>query len=286
MKPHNLWVPCAAVLMVTAACLALTPSPLPTTSPEGLATIVAATMQAISALTPSPTLPPTPTPTPLPPTVLPPTFPPLLPTLALPPATRLPIPAGATTGEVGAWIQPGEVQHYVLKALQGQPMRAQVLSPNNEVTLSIRTQGGTFLLNPTARQSAWQGLLPVGEDYYLSVYGGNTATYFTLSVEIPQRIQFRQGKDSIILTGKTAGGYRVAYVLFALEEQRMSVSLNGVGENAVLAVDGFSDGRSYLTPAAGRTTFGMKLASSQDYIIQVVPRGGQEVKYTLVVGIK
>jgi len=285
-KPYNrLWVAWMPVLIMTACSMAA-PSPMPTASSETIAALAAATLQALQALTPSPTPTLTPTPTPLPPTVLPPTFPPLLPTLAMPPATRIPLPAGATTGEVGAWIQPGEVQPYVLRALQGQPMLVQVLSPSNEVTLSVRTQGGTFLLNPAARQSAWQGLLPVTEDYYLSIYGGSTATYFTLSVEIPQRLQFRQGKDSIALVGKTRDGYRVAYVLFALEDQRMSVSLNGVAGNAVLAVDGFSDGRSYLDPTAQRTTFSMRLSSSQDYIIQVVPRAGKEVKYTLVVGVK
>jgi hypothetical protein len=274
----------AAILIATTACLGSEPA-VPTTSPNAVGTVVAATIFALTqqAALNTPTSIPA---TKAPPTPIPPTFPPVGPTPVLPNATRINFLTGATTGVVEAPIQPGQTQFYVLKALQGQPMIVMVNSLNGDVTLSLKTQGGTTMLNPSAKQSTWQGILPQTEDYYIGVYGGASTENFTLSVQIPARIQFAQGADSATVSGKTAGGYNVAYVLFAGQNQRMNLSLNGVGSNAVLSVYGFTDGQPYLRYVTEQTTFDFKLPATQDYIVQVVPRAGMVVSYTLVVKIK
>jgi hypothetical protein len=254
-------------------------------SPNAVGTVVAATIFALtqdSALNTPTSIPSTQAP----PTPVPPTFPPIGPTQILPNAARINFLTGATTGVVTAPIPAGGSQFYVLKALQGQPMILMVNSINGDVTLSLKTQGGTTMLNAASKQSSWQGILPQTEDYYIGVYGGATAENFTLSVQIPARIKFDPGADSAIVSGKTAGGYNVAYVLFAGQNQLMNLSLNGVGSDAVLSVYGFSDGQPYLRYVTEQTTFDFKLPSTQDYIVQVVPRAGQVVNYTLVVKIK
>lgn len=278
-KTKQLWMAALAVLALTVACIG---TAAPTISPNAVATIVAATMQAITPLATSTSIPPTATP----PTPIPPTFPPIGPTAIVPAATRINFLTGATTGQVSAPIQPGQTQYYVLKALQGQPMIVMAFSLNNDVTLSVQTQGGTFLLNPASRRSTWQGMLPQTEDYYLGVYGGASTENFTLSVEIPSRIQFAQGKDSATVSGKTVAGYNVAYTVFASRGQKMTVNLNGVGNDAALAIYGFTDGQPYVRSVTEQTSFSFKLPATQDYIIEVVPRGGQVVNYTLVVEIK
>jgi len=269
-----------AFTAVTLACAGSAPA-APTASVNEVATVVAATMHAI---------PPLASPTAAPPTSVPPTLTPVLPpsppTQILPAATRINFLTGATTGQVSAPIQPGQSQFYVLKALQGQPMIAMVFSLNNDVTLSIRTQGGTWLLNPSAKQATWQSTLPQTEDYYIGIYGGATTENFTLSVEIPARIKFAVGKDSATVSGKTVAGYNVAYAVFANQGQKMTVDLNGTGGNGALTIYGFSDGQPYLRSVTEQTSFSMTLPSSQDYIIEVVPRGGMVVNYTLVVKIK
>src|SRR5581483_12277125 len=275
-----LFIVLIAIQTVPIACVGSTPA-IPTASQNEVATVVAATMRAITPLASS---------TAAPPTSVPPTLTPILPssppTQSLPPATRINFLTGATTGQVSAPIQPGQSQFYVLKALQGQPMIAMVFSMNSDVTLSIRTQGGTWLLNPSAKQTTWQSTLPQTEDYYIGVYGGATTENFTLSVEIPARIKFAVGKDSATVSGQTVAGYNVAYVVFANQGQKMNVDLNGTGGNGALTIYGFSDGQPYLRSVTGQTSFGMTLPSSQDYIIEVVPRGGMVVNYTLVVKIK
>ena len=282
-RSKQLWISTLAVILLTVACVGSAAPSVPTASPNDVATVVAATMEAISPQSTPTSVPATAS---NPPTPIPPTFPVVPPTPVLPNATRINFLAGATTGVVSAPIQASQTQYYVLKALQGQPMIVDVGSLNNDVTLSITTQGGTSLLSASARQTTWQGRLPITEDYFIGIYGGATTENFTLSVEIPSRIQIPQGADKDILTGQTVAGYNVDYVAFAIQAQVMSLELNSQGNSAALTVWGFSDGQPYLRSVTGQTSFSMKLPSTQDYIIEVVPKAGAVVNYTLVIRIQ
>ncbi len=267
-----------AIFVAIAACTGSN-SAIPTTSPHDVATVVAATMEAIQAQATPTSLPPTVSPTP----AASPTISFLAPTPVLPAATRINFLADATSGVVTGTIQPGQSLYYVLNAAQGQPMITEVDLPNHDVTMTIKTAGGTALL--TAGQTL-NTTLPVTEDYYFIIQGGASSENFTLTIETPARISFAPGKDNAALTGKTAGGYVISYVLFAQKDQYMDVYLNGVGKNAALTVYGFGDGQPYIRSVSGATTFSMKLPTTQDYIIDIVPTAGMEVNYTLVVYIK
>ena len=286
--PTKIWRPLAALAMIAFVSLACggTSTPIAPLSQSDVATVVAATIQALTAQAP----------TPLPPTTIPPTaallstavptFPLVQPTQILPEATRINFLTGATTGSVTGTIQPGETKTYVLEASQGQPMIVMTNSLNNDVTMSIKTQGGTAILGAASKLSNWQGTLPATGDYYISIYGGTVAENFTLIVEIPARIKFAPGADSAIVSGKTVGGNNVTYTLFASAGQTMKVDLNGTGGNAALTIYGFGDGEPYVRSVAGVTTFNFRLPLTQDYIIEVVPMAGQVVNYTLVINIK
>jgi len=282
MKSYiNLWKPFIALLAIFVAIAACTGSnsAIPSPAPNDVATVVAATMEAIQAQTTPTAMPPTGSPTP---PAASPTAPLLPPTPVLPAATRINFLADATAGVVTGTIQPGQSLYYVLNAAQGQPMVAMVDSFDHDVTMTIKTAGGTSLLNAEQNLSA---LLPVSEDYYITVMGGASSENFTLTVEIPARISFAFGKTSAVLPGKTAGGYVVSYVIFAQQGQYMDVDLNGVGKDAALTVYGLSDGQPYIRSVTGATKFSMKLPNSQDYIIDIVPNAGEEVHYTLVVTV-
>lgn len=282
--------PLAIIVFISLACGG-TATPVAPLSQSGLATVVAATIQALTAhiptAVPATAIPPTtipPTAASLPTSV--PTFPPVQPPQILPNATRINFLTGATTGSVTGTIQADETKTYILEASQGQPMIVMANSFNNDVTMSIKTKGGTSMLGAASKLSNWQGALPTTEDYYISIYGGVAAENFTLSVEIPARIKFALNADSAIVSGKTVGGYPVAYTVFASQGQTIKVNLNGVGSNAALTIYGFSDGQPYIRSVTGATNFGMKLPLTQDYIIEVVPMAGEVVNYTLVINIK
>jgi hypothetical protein len=161
-----------------------------------------------------------------------------------------------------------------------------VNSLNNDVTLSIRTQGGTWMLNAAAHQTSWQSMLPKTEDYYIGVYGGATTENFTLTAVIPARIKFDIGSITTTVNGKTVAGYNVAYIVLALKGQVMTVYLNGAGDNAALTIYGYTDGQPYLRSVSEQTSFNFKLPATQDYIIEVVPKAGLVVNYSLQVIIK
>lgn len=282
MKPtHHLrisWKLLPALLAIFAAITACagSNSTIPSPSPNDVATVVAATMQALQPPQATPTLPP--------PTIAPTaTFPLLPPTPVLPTATRINFASGATAGNVSGTIQPGQTIYYVLNAAQGQPMIAMVDSYNHDVTMSIKTAGGTSLLNYGQNLNI---LLPVSEDYYFAIIGGASSENFSLSVETPARINFASGKNKATLSGTTTADNVVSYVLYAQQNQHMEVDLNGVGQDAALTVWGFSDGQPYIRSVTGATTFSFKLPMTEDYIIDIVPNGSMVVNYTLIVTVK
>ncbi len=272
-------------LALAAASAACTLSVAPTEETPNIATMIAGTMAAITqqatdtaapATISYPTVvpPATPYPTLLVPSAVP-TLPIIQPTVALPNATRISFLAGATTAIVTGPIQAGGTQNYVLEAMQGQPMIVNVSSLHNDVTLAIKTQGGTTLLSIASAQSTWQGSLPQTEDYYLTLRGGASTEDFTLNIVIPSRITFLPGTDSTKVTGKTVGGYDTSYVAFASKGQKMTLDLGNLSSNAALSVWGFSDGQPYLNGnMTQQTHFTFTLPATQDYVIQVVPQGG------------
>lgn len=204
----------------------------------------------------------------------------------IPNAQRITFLDGATVGAVSAPIQTNQVQSYVLKAVQAQPMFVYVGSPSNDVSLSIMGQDGTTILSSAASKISWQGTLPQSGDYYLTVHGGALSENFSLTVTIPSRIQFAQGTDSSKLNGKTAAGYSVSYAVFASKGQNMNVDLGNLSGIASLSIYGFTDGQRYLQSDKGQTSYRFTLPSTQDYIIVVVPAANNVVSYTLTVTIK
>jgi hypothetical protein len=285
-----IWIVSVLILSITLACAG---SLAPTEPPDTIATIIAATMAAVTPATPQPSAAPSlVVPTLLLPTTaptqasIPPTPQPVSPTLALPAATRITFLPDATTGVVNGTVDAGQAVNYVLQASQGQIMMVNVDSTNHDVTISIKTQGGTSMLNASAHQATWQQALPQTEDYYITVHGGATTENFTLSVTIPSRIKFAEGADKATVSGKTAGGYNVLYTVFAIKGQKMSVNLSNLSGDAALTIYGYTDGTPYVRYVSEQTSFSFDLPSTQDYIIEVVPKAGSVVSYAMVVKIE
>ena len=263
----------------------------PTALPPGfVSTTVAQTQEAI---TPLPLASPTAQATAIPPTAtsLPPTVtltPVPQPTNThLPSGTRINFATGATAGIVEGQIQQGQVKDFLLGAAAGQPMILTVSSLNNDVTFSVTgLKDGIVLLSPSQKLSSWQTMLTTTQDYLIQIAGGASAENFTLNVSTPARITFDPGAISAQFSGSTPGGLNVAYVLRANAGQKMKLKLDSPGGNAVLSVYGYQDGQPYLRYVVEQTTFDFTLPATEDYIIQVVPRAGAVVSYTLSVQVK
>jgi hypothetical protein len=279
----------AALLLASLACQALGGA-TPTPGFSALQTMVAATLQA-GPVQPSP-LPTFAVSTAIPtstaltvstPVVFPTTT---IPAPALPAATRIQFSTGATQSVTTGVVPAGQVITYVVQALQSQAMLVSVSSPSQQVTLAIFGANGVVLLPSSQGTSSWQGTLPVTQDYYFQVIGVPSAESFTLNVVIAARVQFSPGAIKTTLKGVTIGGYGVTYVAYAQQGQKMDVNLNVPGDSAALTIWGFSDGQPYARAQNGVQDFSLKLPSTQDYIIEVVPQAGQVVEYSLLVRIK
>ncbi len=201
-------------------------------------------------------------------------------------ATRINFVSGATTGVVNGLIAAGQRLAFVLQANQGQPMLVRVDSPQNDVIVSIQTQGGTSLLSPAARQTSWQGTLPQSEDYVLTLFGAADVQEFTLTIEIVSRISLPIGSDQIKISGSTPSGYRVAYVVFALQGQKMDVELYGAGQHAALTVWGYANGKTYLRAANNKTSLSFAVPVTQDYFLEINPKVGANLNYVLYLRIQ
>ncbi|HEY5268754.1 MAG TPA: hypothetical protein VII97_00290 [Anaerolineales bacterium] len=60
----------------------------------------------------------------------------------------------------------------------------------------------------------------------------------------------------------------------------MNINLTAPSGTAALTVWSFIDGQLFIRSQLGETTFSMVLPCTQDYIVEVVPQGGQVVNYS------
>jgi hypothetical protein len=242
-------------------------------SASRVATIVVATFQAAASAAPPTSIPPTASATPA--------SPPPTPTPTAGPAKRIPFLRGATTAIVTGSIRPSEVQSFVIHAALGQPLLVQLRPLGKALALSIRSAGGTVLLSASAAQQDWRGTLPQTEDYYLDVHGGEGSADLTLTVQLARKINFKEGASSALIPGSTVGGSVMVYTVLGLKGRTMDIGLSGAADKAVLSVDGYVDGQTYLPAHEGKVSFSMEVPSTQDYVIEVIPNGTDALNYTL-----
>jgi len=157
-------------------------------------------------------------------------------------------------------------------------------SPNNDVYMGVTEPNGNILLDPAKKWTDWQWLLPKTEVYTIQVYGGSTAGDYTLTTKVAQRINFASGATSATLDGSTPKGYVFTYAIACKASQVMSVSLNVPASQASLDIFGLATG-SLLSSGSKVNTWTGSLPSTQDYIIEVIPGGGQVVNYSLTVTV-
>jgi hypothetical protein len=279
----------ALILFIMMACGG-TNTVTPVSDEDAVASMVASTLQAYQSLA-TPTLAASATSipaSPVPPSPLPPTQAPTATFVRtpLPSASRIQFLTGATQTVLSGQIQPGQTIHYVVQAAKGQPLIALLDSPNQDTKLAVVGADGLVLLSASAGLSNWQGVLPTTQDYYIQIIGGTSVQNFTLNMTIVSRVQFGSGETRLVVKGSTVGGFAVSYVAYAMQGQKMDVTLNVPGDKAALTIWGFDDGMPYARAQTGIQDFSLKLPATQDYIIDVVPQAGQVVEFSMTIRIK
>jgi hypothetical protein len=199
-------------------------------------------------------------------------------------STNISFTPGTTAGVLQGTIQPGQVVSYTLTAAQWQPMILSAESSNYDVTLGVFEPNGNAVVPPGNKWVHWQGLLPQSEVYTIQLYGGPVAGNYTLTVKLPVRINFVLGQSSVTLNGTNVNGYVFSYAFKANANQTMTVTLNQPATVAYIDVVGIATG-ALLSPQQKANEWEGVLPQYQDYIIEVIPRQGQLMSYTLTVTI-
>ena len=192
---------------------------------------------------------------------------------------------GTTAAVEQGSISPGQVITYTVQANKVQPMILIAESPKWDLTLGVIDPDGSVLLSPTEKWSHWQWQLPKTGLYTIQVFGGKTTEKFVLTVKIAQVVYFPTGSTSITLNGDTNLGYVVSYAFRCSAGQVMTASLNVPDSSKVyLDIFGVKTG-SLLDEFDRATSWTGTLPETQEYVVEVIPRGGYLTSYSLTVSI-
>ncbi len=191
---------------------------------------------------------------------------------------------GTTAAVQQGTVQAGQVLTYTVAAFKNQPMILLVESPNTDVTLGVLNPDGSILLAPANKWSYWQWQLPSTGLYTIQVIGGKTTEKYTLTVKLPQLVYFAGEPKTVTLHGNTFPGYVVSYAFRLSGSLHMTVSLNDPSGEAIIDIFGIQTG-SLLSFKEGATSWEGILPATQEYVVEVVPRHGASVSFSLTVSI-
>jgi hypothetical protein len=204
-------------------------------------------------------------------------------------ATSAPINIVFATGTTAAVekgsVQAGQVVTYTLDAGQNQPMMLILNSANGDVFLGVTGPDGGKLLDPAVyKWSSWQWVLPKTGVYSIQVIGGAVSETYTLTAKVAELVQFGSGTISASKSGTTVNGYIVSYAFSCQAGQTMTASLNVPASTAYLDIFGIASG-PILNATSLAPSWTGTLPSTQEYVVEVIPSGGQVVNYTLTVTV-
>ncbi len=258
---------------------------MPAVTPSPTATITA-TATAAPALTPTLTAtptspatrrPPAPTATPLPPSPTP---------SPAPAVERILFERGATQAEIEGYLPDGSRARYVMGVAAGQFVEVNAAVGATGPGLRFSIVGADSVVVKPMGEAHVRTVVPSTQDYYVELVSDVGATDYRLSVLIPVRVRFAAGATSATVAGSLEEGQMRHYVLRALGGQRMIVAPHATTGQVGMVISG-ADGQVLLSGRAGPPggVFDGILPVTQDYLISVQARGGIGADYTLAITI-
>jgi hypothetical protein len=202
---------------------------------------------------------------------------------------RITFKPGTTSASIEDELSPWSSHHYVLRVMTDQNMDISVSAPEiisaTEYAVQLVVYGldGTVLKSGMGGPPSFQGYLPTTQDYLLHVAVSDHPVKYTLDVIIPQRITFKPSATSEVVLGSITGGSINHYILRAMANQSMSVSIISPTRDLFLTIYG-QDGTVLKRAADDSPIWGGKLPTSQDYWLNVVSTG-QDTTYKIEISI-
>lgn len=239
--------------------------PTPTPAQGAPASIPSPTARAEAQAAPPTATPVPPTPTPLPPTPIPAT--------PLPPAVRITFEAGATSAVIEGDVPTSSVDLYVLRASAGQLLEVSLPSYGGAPRFSVYGSDGTVLKSDQGPSGVYRGNLPSTQDYFIRIESGGAPANYTLSVVIPQRIEFQPGATCADIERTIVSGRTDYYVVRMLSGQLLDASVYTAASDVRLVIYGV-DGTVLKSGMGGGPGFRGTVPATQDYIMHVTSSTG------------
>ncbi len=192
------------------------------------------------------------------------------------------IKPGSTAAVKHGTVGPGQVVKYTLQASNSQPLLLNVGtvgSTKNDVTLGLIAPDGVNVFDPAKKYLNFQVPLRETGLYTIEVFGGSTTENFELTVKLP-RIVFFSGTDTVTIKSATEQGFIVSYAFYGNFGQTLTASLNVPSTTAYLDVFGIRTG-GLLSYADKANSWTGVLPETEMYVVEVIPRGGQIVGYSV-----
>ena len=193
---------------------------------------------------------------------------------------RIQFATGGTSAIMQGKLEANSKLDYLLNAGADQTLEV-TLSPSSGLTLAIFGADGSTIDSASSNLS-FRGVLPKTQDYILELASGSSATDYSMSVDLPQRIRFTTGSTSANLTGTVPADLSQFFILRGAKGQTLNVTATPQDKLQLIiyGVDG-----SVLRSGMGEgASFTGVLPGTQDYIL-VLKSANQVQAFTLNVQI-
>jgi hypothetical protein len=205
---------------------------------------------------------------------------------------QLKLASGATVLGAKGHLNPHQSLDYTVRAYWGQALMVNAVATAGKgkpdggapaLQLVIYGVDGTVLRSGMGEGSSFRGVVPVSQDYLISVRAGETGADFSLTVIIPRRVRFGDQAGSYNLHARLLAGQTQYFSLYATAGQLLEVKLSPE-RNLQLIV--YSMDGSVLKSGMGKdASFLGELPATQRYILAV--RSAEEgAVYTIKVSLQ
>jgi hypothetical protein len=175
---------------------------------------------------------------------------------------------------------------YVVNAVAGQKMMINLSATSPTLALEVLTPQGAFMAKASDHLTQWQADLPASGNYLVSIVNSGPMSNFDLNVTLPVRVTFPGGATALSLAGAIQPHAIHTYLLKALKDQTMTVTIQSEKNDVFLTIYGATDGNPYVRSVSGQATFSFQLPSTQDYVIQCEATGANPENYSVTFNVQ
>lgn len=163
------------------------------------------------------------------------------------------------------------------------PVAERLHPPPEPMVRVFEAATGQELPSPRAQPEVWSARLPRSGDYVVRVTAA-APTAYTLSVQIPRRVEVSQAEATAIFTGSAPSRAPIDFLVKVDAGRTLEVVVGGAPAVA-LHVYGLDDGVQLARLADRQRLYAGRVGTSQDYVVSVIA-GSEGAAYDLRITLR